>query len=577
MISIKYLKLYFKFILYEIYGLLKITDNYHRIKLFGLLNIINNFLFKKVVLPKDKCIKYYLKKNLSKWEKIKFLGNKNKILITGFVHLPTDYMTNALIAKFLEEKYNTKSLCVLEKGDYLGESIFRSFNLKNFRYLDKGNFFFRLLLFKKSIKVVSQYKNIDQFLKFKLGNVHLGKITYDHYLRHTGNCSGNINDFKICYLLSKALNYDLEFKKILNKNNFELCVQSEHQFIPSALSFQNCLERNINLFSRERGPKWIAISKFNNKNDIFTAREKIDLNYFKYFSNKYKKKASKLGKEIITNRLRGKDNLSLKAWGINNFLKKKISFNQFRKNNKWDNKKPIVCIFGHLFVDGSYSSGRRLHTDNLVWLQSTLKIIKDIKSVNWIIKPHPLEKSYKTSTTTYNEVMKFAKKYKHIKLADKRISNFLLSKNIIATVSCNGTAPLEYAGLGIPSVVCGNTHYTKLGFLKEAKTIQEYKKLLSNIHKLKKLKKKYSEKANIYIYLAGKLILIDNELIPEVISPLGRLSEYSKNKFWQDATRKIKKFNYKKSFLRKMFFLQIDNNLGTTINYKLLNKEFKKI
>lgn len=66
--------------------------------------------------------------------------------------------------------------------------------------------------------------------------------------------------------------------------------------------------------------------------------------------------------------------------------------------------------------------------------------------------------------------------------------NSFLSKNIVATVSSHSKVSLEYASLGIPSVVCGKTKYTKLGFLKEAKTIIEYKKLLKNIYKLKKLK-----------------------------------------------------------------------------------------
>ena len=110
--------------------------------------------------------------------------------------------------------------------------------------------------------------------------------------------------------------------------------------------------------------------------------------------------------------------------------------------------------------------------------------------MNWIIKPHPLEENFKTSTSTSKEVLKFSKKFKHIKLADKRISNNFLKKNISATVSSHGTAPLEYASFGIPSIVCGNTRYSKLGFLKTAKNEKEYKFLLEKIKNIKKLKKK---------------------------------------------------------------------------------------
>ena len=84
---------------------------------------------------------------------------------------------------------------------------------------------------------------------------------------------------------------------------------------------------------------------------------------------------------------------------------------------------------------------------------------------------------------------KFTSKFNHIKLADTNISNNFLRKNIFAIVSSHGTAPLEYASFGIPSIVCGNTRFSKLGFLKTAKNLNQYKQLLQNIKKLKKLNK----------------------------------------------------------------------------------------
>ena len=306
----KNVNLYFKFTVYEVYNLLKISNNINKIKQFGLIKIIKKLLFNESISPKNVHTKDYLKKNLTKWEKINFPKKDKKIIITGFVHIPIYYMMNGLIGKFLEEKYNTNSVCVLEEGDYFGESIFRSFNIKNFEYLKRANFFARLIHFKKSIEIISRFKSIKQFLKFKIGAVYLGKTVYDHYLRHVGNCSTDINDFKIYYLLSKALDYDLKFKEILNKNKFEFGVQSEHQFIPGAISFQNCLGRNIKIFARNKGPKWITISKFNNEDEIYTPRDKIDYNFYKKLFKKYKKKTSKLGRKIIDNRFKGKDELS---------------------------------------------------------------------------------------------------------------------------------------------------------------------------------------------------------------------------------------------------------------------------
>ena len=121
------------------------------IQYFGLKNLFNKLLFNSTITPKNIYIKKYLKENKSQWDKINLNVNKKSIMITGFVHIPIYYMMGALIGKLLQEKFRSDIVCILEKGDYYGESIYRSFNIKNFIYLKSGNFFNRLLKFRKSV------------------------------------------------------------------------------------------------------------------------------------------------------------------------------------------------------------------------------------------------------------------------------------------------------------------------------------------------------------------------------------------------------------------------------------------
>ena len=113
------------------------------------------------------------------------------------------------------------------------------------------------------------------------------------------------------HLFSKALDLDQNFKKIIKDNNFKYCVQSEQQFIPGAISYQNCLEKKIKIFSRNKGPNLVTITKFSNVNEIFTPVDKIDYKFFYKFFRKYQKKASLLGAKII-DRINGRDNFSQK-------------------------------------------------------------------------------------------------------------------------------------------------------------------------------------------------------------------------------------------------------------------------
>ena len=573
--TFKIFSLYLQFFLYEFYN---IFLNIKKIFKLGVINYIKFSVLKQDIQFKNNHINHYLKENNIKWKKLKKNKTKNgkenkKIIITGFVHIPIYYMMNALFGKFLEDKFSSNVFCLLEKNDHLGYSIFKSFNFENFIFIDKGNFFDRISAFAKSIKIILSFNSIESFLKFKKDKVYLGKIVYDHYLRHTGNCTTTIANFKIFYFLTESLIIHSQLKKKINNKKFKFGVQSEHQFIPSAICFQNFLNNNIKIFSRNKGPKWITISSFKGHKDIYTPRDKIDFKIFKSIKKKYYKKISDLGSKIVKQRFLGKDNFSLKSWGIKINDNKDISLTNFKKIYNIDNNNPIVCIFGHLFVDGNYSNGWRVHKDNLTWLITTLNIIKDIKKVNWIIKPHPLEDKFKTSTSTLIEVSKYTKSFRHIKLADKRITNNFLKKNLFALVSSHGTAPLEFATFGVPSVVCGNTRYSELGFLNTARNYKEYKYLLENITNIKKLKKKDILKANIFTYLAGRLVIVDSEVIPDVLSGQSKLHNYDNNFFWKSAIKKINKFNYYSSNLRKQFFNQINKEQENILNENILQKD----
>ena len=106
-----------------------------------------------------------------------------------------------------------------------------------------------------------------------------------------------------------------------------------------------------------------------------------------------------------------------------------------------------------------------------------------------------------------------------------------------------------------------------------ARNYKEYKYLLENIRSIKKLKKKDILKANIFTYLAGRLVIVDSELIPDVLSGQSKLNNYDNNFFWKSAIKKINKFNYYSSNLRKQFFNQINKEQENILNENILQKD----
>ena len=110
-------------------------------------------------------------------------------------------------------------------------------------------------------------------------------------------------------------------------------------------------------------------------------------------------------------------------------------------------------------------------------------------------------------------------------------------------------------------------------FLNTARNHKEYKYLLENIKDIKKLTKNEILKANIFTYLAGRLVIVDSEIIPDVISGQSKLNDYDSNFFWKTAINKINEYDYYSSNLRNQFNNQIDKEQKNILNDEILYKD----
>ena len=68
-----------------------------------------------------------------------------------------------------------------------------------------------------------------------------------------------------------------------------------------------------------------------------------------------------------------------------------INKEKFFEKNDLDLNKPLVVIMAHCFSDFPNYYGPAWYTDYVEWISFTLKIISNINSCNWTLKPHPAE------------------------------------------------------------------------------------------------------------------------------------------------------------------------------------------
>lgn len=170
--------------------------------------------------------------------------------------------------------------------------------------------------------------------------------------------------------------------------------------------------------------------------------------------------------------------------------------------------KPFVFVMLHAFNDFPHSHFARpmIFQDYYYWFRRTLEIARTVQSVNWVFKEHPAAGYYltrdvdlaKTFSTVTDDNILFLPR-------DANFNARSIGDLAHAIVTCVGTAGLEYATLGIPCVLGGESGYSGFGFTIEPRDAEEYERCLRHIGRLGRLTAEQvrAAKAVAYFYFCA--------------------------------------------------------------------------
>ena len=526
------------------------------------------YLNRRIVF-RNKYLNSFLKLNLkiNNKNKIKRYPKKNKIIVESLINHPMYTLPNCIIASKLREIYNFECIGVIREGDIVAEKIMKSFNINSVLRLRPGNLFLRFFFFIKAIKIIGFNKSIRWLVNYKYNKIEIGKNVYEHYVRNKKIPGPKKISAPFFKYFSNALLFDNQFKKIFKNIKISYWVQAEQQFIPNRILFQNALLKKAKVIARF-GVKNISIRSYKNfseKNSNRSGYNKKLIKYlFKNFKNILLKKANKKINFGLKKKIGDEDRmLNIKSGKKQIFKNKKELCEYF----SWDINKPIVLILAHELSDGNFNNEWNLFLDDKDWLVETLKNIKKIKDVNWIIKPHPSEVIYNSKINTKTVFKKISQdNNKNLKLFPGNYEGKNLYKFIYAAITSHGTAGYEYPVLGIPTVVCGDTSYYGLGFNLEPKTQFEYFKILSNIKHIKRLTKKQKDKSKVFWYVFN---FLGKAEIPSIYYS-DITMKYDRKKFWKQSLKLLRDQREYKGNFYKSFEYQLKKNNSNLINIKKL-------
>ena len=257
---------------------------------------------------KNELMEKYLEKNLKLWERNFDKKPKKKILITDFVSTIGYTVLMSIIGKYTSLIKTAKLEAIIRQNDMRGEKIIKSFGVSKFYSIKLDIFFKRLKYFKDAIIITNKAKSVKNFLKIKHKKINIGLIVYDHILRHAGIEYTRKINFKFIYFLSIALDYDNFCKKFFKENKFDYIIQSETQFIPSAIFFENALLFKNKVLAHEGGTKDVSVRIFKSVSQRFQGRSLFSEKLYRYVSNQKTKKIKKIATSILNKRFEGKSN-----------------------------------------------------------------------------------------------------------------------------------------------------------------------------------------------------------------------------------------------------------------------------
>ena len=532
-------------------------------------------------------IKY--KNNFIKHNNFNFQNNKKEnfehnIILSEFNNFQCNHIGLTYLLNGLKRKFNAKInayyghillgyqldignlqkikifLAKILKYNFFG--VYNSLGVKEFIYpTSKKNPNLKKQIINSFKKKVN---NPNQLQHFSFGNILIGDLIYDTYLKNNYDLAPTISigDKKFLIFLDSFFELFIFWIEYFKKNKVKAVISS-HSCYSLAIPLRIANSKKIEAF---------VLSK------EYLRRVKTNLLFQNCEAKHYKKLFSKIPtikkREIILeSKIRLKKRIRGSYSGDYIYMTKS-PFKGEQKIIKKKNSKPKVLIATHDYVDAPHALGFHIFPDFYTWFKYTCNMASKT-NFEWYVKTHPRfhGKAFKSLDHERFVTKKILEEYPNIKLLPQNVThNQILNKGINAVISVTGTISMDYALYNVPTILAStNNPFINYNFSIHSRNINDYKKKILNLSKI--IRKKKIVKKEIYEFYAMKNIYFSKDWIFKdmynLAKKVGGFDEFYKNSiydFWINNfdknlhnLRKKNIDNFLKS--KKTFF--INNGLST--------------
>lgn len=431
-------------------------------------------------------------------------------------------------------------------------AIYKSFGVKGFI---NANVSYKKKLYEKiSYKILKKIRNKEDILNLKIFNIYVGDLIYDSYLMFYKKPTVDIRDSKFIFFFIYSLTNFFFWYNFFKKNNVKAVIIS-HSVYTLAIPARIAISKNIPTFqctaeavyrlSKDRLYGWLEFKDYK-KN-------------FSKLSSKTKLKSLIIAKKRLEKRFSGSVSTDVRGSTKSSYTKNK--YEPILKNNK--NIKILIAT--HCFFDNPHPYGLNLFSDFYDWLLFLGKLSEKKKNYDFYIKLHP---DYLIETKKI--IDKFLSKYNKIKLIDSKYSHHqIIQEGIDFALTTWGSIGHEYPFFNILVINASvNNPHINYNFNLNPKNLNAYKKILNNLHVLKKKKIKIN-KSELLEFYAMHYVLKKDWLFIDLKKTAHDLGGYNKlftTRIYKEWLKEINIIRHNKIINQLKLFLKSNDYCNISIN-----------
>lgn len=447
-------------------------------------------------------------------------GNKNILIEGHFTESGPNYLFRVnLAAKALQSVFGGGQSFIVVNGHSYNWSLSRKVcnSFGNAKWIFLGRKFLLLtplLLLLAGLRTLISFIQIrkpEQILNISFDGIKTGDLIYDQILRFSKTPTVNTINWKVFQVIAQSWYYYYQYNLLFSLRRYHYYISTHAMYAAYGLICRVALKKGVKVI--ETSDIVTFLHENMDENNLPTYHHSLNKIIKNTVSSENLNK-----KKLATREVRGAKNLqhrlesnienidALKAYSGKIYSKEKLC-----KTLNINVNDRIGFIAGHIFNDAPHNGKFLLFKDFYEWMEKTLEYCSMTKNINWIVKPHPASKLYEEEGVV--EELVRSKKASNIYICPSDLNTGSLRHCADVILTVNGTIGLEYACLGIPSILSGFSCYSGFGFTHDPSTAAEYCQMIQDSPNLPRLNNIQISKALQIYDIWNEFFDFDNYII----------------------------------------------------------------